>query len=521
MEPKENNSRTGYWNSKLINSTSIGNTPRDNTRTPAKKVVEATVAPESLVWKNTKEQIDKAYRLKYPTIGDKVSDIGTYTASAMKTLGGSLIGNAINDISPKTANAVSKYTAGLITPTSKEDIETGRLGTPIQKAGMVADGVTSVLEAEMLGKIMNAAGTKIAGKMAGEAIQSKAQTRVLDDVIKSKLEAPKSSKDVINKNNSGRPLHQYELDLMNNEIEKNGVLEIQKTGNRLFKNSIHKAIDPFGYQDVVERGKDILRYSFNSKNKNYITEEQYIKNRLEEATRFSSTAISKEDQARLIDNYRKSYNIENPIFNSKTSREAAIKIREKSMSENPNRVSAYDTFMGVEHKNSAYRVSDLSTNKDLVYTFNPKSVDANAFLDKAERVSSKIRSMTGETSAASKRDRSNVVKISDNEYNVGGNKDMFHKTMGFYNMDVKKLDTGNFEFQANDVWDINPLRTPMESATRNFEQTNAPKMVKKIVRKVLKKIGDIDPYQAYGVAKPMNVKARIEISPDGKIIKVH
>jgi hypothetical protein len=163
----------------------------------------------------------------------------------------------------------------------------------------------------------------------------------------------------------------------------------------------------------------------------------------------------------------------------------------------------------------------LSTNKDLVYTFNPKSVDANAFLDKAERVSSKIRSMTGETSAASKRDRSNVVKISDNEYNVGGNKDMFHKTMGFYNMDVKKLDTGNFEFQANDVWDINPLRTPMESATRNFEQTNAPKMVKKIVRKVLKKIGDIDPYQAYGVAKPMNVKARIEISPDGKIIKVH
>jgi hypothetical protein len=41
MEPKENNSRTGYWNSKLINSTAVGNTPAGSTKTSPKKITPA------------------------------------------------------------------------------------------------------------------------------------------------------------------------------------------------------------------------------------------------------------------------------------------------------------------------------------------------------------------------------------------------------------------------------------------------------------------------------------------------
>ena len=154
--------------------------PKDNTKVQVRDTVKSVKAPESLTRKTIKDKIDREYRLKHPTVGDRVSDIGTYTASAMKTLGGSVIGNAINDVSPRAANAVSKYTGGLITPTSQEDIEVGRLGTPLQKVGMVADGVTSVLEAQMFGKLMNVAGNKVSGKLAGEKIQSRASTAIFD-----------------------------------------------------------------------------------------------------------------------------------------------------------------------------------------------------------------------------------------------------------------------------------------------------------------------------------------------------
>lgn len=138
----------------------------DNIKSNIPKIIDPIQAPKQLIQKNIREQIDRKYRLANPTIGDQVSDIGTRISSGLKTLGGSIVGDAIKAISPNAGNIVSKYTAGMISPTSDEDIVTGRLGTPMQKINLVSQGVTGAMLGELTGSAFSGAGKIISKKIS-------------------------------------------------------------------------------------------------------------------------------------------------------------------------------------------------------------------------------------------------------------------------------------------------------------------------------------------------------------------
>lgn len=59
-------------------------------------------------------------------VGNYVQDVGSKTLNALTTFGGSAVGDVINDVSPKAANVVSKYTVGMIQPTSQEYLDSNR-----------------------------------------------------------------------------------------------------------------------------------------------------------------------------------------------------------------------------------------------------------------------------------------------------------------------------------------------------------------------------------------------------------
>ena len=497
------------------------NVASDNIKSTVPKQVASVSAPASLIRKKLFKSIDEKYRLANPTIGDQVSDIGTKISSGLKTLGGSVVGDAIKSISPDAANTVSKYTAGMISPTSDEDIKTGRLGSALDKVNLVSQGATGVMLGELGAGAMNYAGGKIAGKIAGEAIQNNATTDIINRVAKTKYEIPTSSKDIIKKGNSGRSLHQYELDLMQKELESKGVLDIQKTPNLPFKKSISNAVYPFGYGNITERAKNILRYSLNAKNPKYMTEGEYVKTRISNGDRVDRMLNKRSElenqlpMSELTSKYKKEYANEFPDITEKTARGYWDKLNIINKEDTPNRVAAYETFTGNKAHKQIYDVSSLSKNNELIYTLRGDAINKNQAANAAIETSDRVRRYMSNPNVP------DVFKVNDNQYVVGGLSDSFSGTMGGYNMKSTRLKNGNFEFQANDVWDINPLRKKMESITRNIESYNPPEILKKPIRKALKKVGDIDPYQVYGIGKPMNVKTRMEVDPSGKLIRVY
>ena len=58
--------------------------------------------------------------------GDFITDMGSRTLNALTTFGGSVIGDAIQDVSPSAANTVSKYSLGMIQPTSQGYLNSNR-----------------------------------------------------------------------------------------------------------------------------------------------------------------------------------------------------------------------------------------------------------------------------------------------------------------------------------------------------------------------------------------------------------
>lgn len=107
-------------------------------------------------------------------VGNYVQDMGSKALNALTTFGGSAVGDVINDISPKAANVVSKYTAGMITPTSQEYLDSNRSNDLTNnwnnRLNNSANAVSTQVGGELIGAGMNKAipyivnGTKNVGK---------------------------------------------------------------------------------------------------------------------------------------------------------------------------------------------------------------------------------------------------------------------------------------------------------------------------------------------------------------------
>ena len=89
--------------------------------------------------------------------GQFMHDVGSKMLNAITTFGGSAIGDVINDISPEAANTVSKYTLGMIQPTSQEYLESNRSGQWGNRLNNSANAISS----QMIGEVVGAGVNKI------------------------------------------------------------------------------------------------------------------------------------------------------------------------------------------------------------------------------------------------------------------------------------------------------------------------------------------------------------------------
>jgi len=99
-------------------------------------------------------------------------DLGTRMLNAVETFGGSAVADAVQGISPQAAGWLDKYSGGMFSPTSEEQLEEGRSDNPdrwLNRAGMTADAASSVLAGELLGAGMQKGAGKIVDKAIGSA----------------------------------------------------------------------------------------------------------------------------------------------------------------------------------------------------------------------------------------------------------------------------------------------------------------------------------------------------------------
>ena len=106
--------------------------------------------------------------------GREFQDFGSRMLHGLQTFGGSYVGDAIQGVSPKAADYVSQYTAGLISPTPESYLEKNRSGIK-EQLGSAANTASIVLGAEMAGPLLG----KIAGKFK-EAIPKAQYNRQLN-----------------------------------------------------------------------------------------------------------------------------------------------------------------------------------------------------------------------------------------------------------------------------------------------------------------------------------------------------
>ena len=89
--------------------------------------------------------------------GQFMHDVGSRMLNAITTFGGSAIGDVINDISPEVANTVSKYSFGMVQPTSQEYLESNRNGQWGNRINNSANAISSQMAGELVGAGINKA----------------------------------------------------------------------------------------------------------------------------------------------------------------------------------------------------------------------------------------------------------------------------------------------------------------------------------------------------------------------------
>lgn len=319
-----------------------------------------------------------------------------------------------------------------------------------------------------------------------------------------------------------RPLHTEELNLLRKELEQKGILDIQKTWNMPYKEALRKGIEPWGYTDggngvqiTGSKRKDVLGYIFGGKNPWYKTEEEISK-------------IVK-DPRHPFQNH--------PVFRAKTIREA-VNMRDVARMANTknsinyanrpdlNRQMTWNHYLGnSQSKYPLYDVSELSTNKNLVYTIKEGMRNIPRLKD---NVLDMIEDVNKGISKGSKSWRDHPYKIIDNNnWKILDNDVDYFGTMGGFNWDISRLNNGNFKFIANDIWDLQPFKSA--SLMPIWMQKNIAKVTSEGVRHHIelkqpykiahKLIKNIEVGKTLGIGKPLDVKVGFEFDNLGNIVR--
>ena len=111
----------------------------------------------------TKNQNAKLTQAAQPTqqgwgdyLSNLASDIGTQTLHGLSSFGTSLIGDAVNAVSPRYADALEKYSAGFIPHTTQEQYAANRSENPDKwrnRSTQAMGAVNNVMIGEMMGEI--------------------------------------------------------------------------------------------------------------------------------------------------------------------------------------------------------------------------------------------------------------------------------------------------------------------------------------------------------------------------------
>ncbi len=125
-----------------------------------------------------------------PKISDTFSDVGTHALNALKTFGGSVIGDAVNMASPKAAQWLEQISQGIIPYTKLEQFEKNRSsdGKWMNKNRWsnrsldVIDGFNTIVSGEIAGVGMNYLGKGI--KPLGKSILAKGRQGVITSLPK-------------------------------------------------------------------------------------------------------------------------------------------------------------------------------------------------------------------------------------------------------------------------------------------------------------------------------------------------
>ena len=295
-------------------------------------------------------------------------------------------------------------------------------------------------------------------------------------------------------------INKEELNKLRKELADNGILKQQKTINWPWKNPIDKGIEPWGYEmknlSTISGNRvgDVFRSFVGGKNPKYISKEDYFKLNGENLRR----------NYRIIYRGSTDEEIEELIKNSyeelpKTFKEAINK-RYNSRYTNPwmmsrNRYSTWEMYLGKpQTKNPMYDVSPLtSKTNDVIYTIKPKYMNEEWLNDKFGLA---INSIEGTEFGKLLADKHIFKKINDNEWlNIDIDQGYFG-TMGGFNWKARKLNNGNYEFIASDVWDLQPFKTNNK----------------------LGPFKNIEVGKALGIGKPLNVKVGFEVDAGTKKI---
>lgn len=112
---------------------------------------------------------------KQNNIANVFDDVGTQLLNSVQTFGGSIIGDAINMVSPSAADIVEKYTAGVIPHTSQQQFESNRGDNEYAWSNRIsntANAASTAIVGELFGAGMNWGANKIAsGELKNKIIE--------------------------------------------------------------------------------------------------------------------------------------------------------------------------------------------------------------------------------------------------------------------------------------------------------------------------------------------------------------
>lgn len=294
-----------------------------------------------------------------------------------------------------------------------------------------------------------------------------------------------------------RPLFSHELKLLQNELDKQGILDVQKTWNVPGKKRIRERLYPHTY-DVLDHFKEVFDPKWKSSQLNEFDRQQdYLKN-----------TVGK-------------YKVAEKGYPHRFGQLADV-----------NRHETWGMYLGYPQmtgENQLYNMSPLSTNKKPVYTINPNRF--NTPLNTPENYYSHMKPMSGVEALMSQFQdwfefpelhSSSIKMISEESKKIRPNlpdavipkvADPMFGTMGGHSWNATKLPNKNLQFVANDIWDLQPF------TKRNDDLIRLPKIIQTLLKP--KFVQNLEVGSALKIGKPLDVKVGFELDPTTQdIVKI-